>query len=191
MKRKIVVDSERLSQQIEFEKISQLDKSKENLSYHAGILWEEAVGDGWSAASEPSMTTIRTKVRCENHRELRGSQLEHSLSGSKLPGELLTLSTHTRRIFTWIRPTDQCQKMTNFKLTLPSLFLKQINHYNNIYRRVSELIRCREIKVWRFSLSSLFHTNLIPTSGGRWPEPENNSRVLRFNQSFGRSQVTS
>ena len=111
--------------------------------------------------------------------------------GANFAEELLTLSTHTRRIFTWIRPTDQCQKMTNFKLTLPSLFLKQINHYNNIYRRVSELIRCREIKVWRFSLST--HTKLIPTSGGRWPEPvpENNSRVLRFNQSFGRSQVMS
>ena len=112
--------------------------------------------------------------------------------GANFPEELLTLSTHTRRIFTWIRPTDQCQKMTNFKLTLPSLFLKQINHYNNIHRRVSELIRCREIKVWRFSLP-LLHTELIPTSGGRWPGPvpENNSRVLRFNQSFSRSQVMS
>ena len=80
---------------------------------------------------------------------------------------------------------DQCQKMTNFKLTLLSLFLKQINHYNNIYRRVSKLIRCREIKVGWFS--DFLSLSLQSVAAGA----ENNFPVLRFNQSFGRSQVMS
>ena len=59
-------------------------KIKENMSYH-GILWEEGAGGGWSAESEPSMTTIGTEVRCEVSGELGASQLEHSLSGEKFP----------------------------------------------------------------------------------------------------------
>ena len=84
-------------------------KVKENMSYH-GILWEEGAGGGWSAESEPSMTTIGTEVRCGVNGERGASQLEHSLSGAKFPGELLTLSTERRRIFTWIRPPINARK---------------------------------------------------------------------------------
>ena len=113
------------------------------------------MGGGWSAASEPSMTTIGTEIRCGDHWRAQ----------SVTAGTLIIWSKVSRRSFDFVNTeqedchldpaTDQSQKMTNFKLTSLSLFLKQINHYNNIHRRVSELIRCREIKVGWFSLSNL------------------------------------
>ena len=111
------------------------------------------MGGGWSAASEPSMTTIGTEIWCGDH--WRAQRVT--------AGTLIIWSKVSRRSFGFVNTeaedfhldpaTDQSQKMTNFKLTSLSLFLKQINHYNNIHRRVSELIRCREIKVGWFSLS--------------------------------------
>ena len=85
--------------------------------------------------------------------EFRASQLEHSFIWSKVSRRSFGFVNTVEEDFHLDPATDQSQKMTNFKLTSLSLFLKQINHYNNIHRRVSELIRCLEIKVGWFSLS--------------------------------------
>ena len=100
------------------------------------------MGGGWSAASEPSMTTIGTEIGCEDQipapRLTSGALIIWEQS---FHGEVSILSTHEEEDFHLSAATGQCQKMTNFKLTLLSLFLKQINHYNNKYRRVSEPIQ--------------------------------------------------
>ena len=136
----------------------------------------------------------------DNHRD-RGEVRGQWRAGGVTTGTLIIWSKVSRRTSDFVNreeedfhldpATDQCQKMTNFKLTLLSLFLKQINHYNNIYRRVSELIRCREIKVGWFSLCTQDNSLQSVAAGQSQEGAENNSRVLRFNQSFGRSQVMS